>query len=135
MKSPAMRCTITGKSCLCALLGFCVLVGCGTKQVAGDDPPPVSPVVNAHFVTLKWEPSKSKVSGYHVYRALKNEAPVKLTNEIVPATEYTDPTVQGSRTYIYYVASVDSTGRQGTLSKGVEVKVPETTSRTASADR
>lgn len=128
-----MRCTIFGKSCLCALLGLCMLAGCGTKQIAGDDPPPVTPTVNAHFVTLKWEPSKSKVAGYHVYRALKNEAPVKVTNEVVPGTEYTDPTVEASRTYVYYVASVDSTGRQSILSKGVEVKVPETTSKEARA--
>ena len=131
MKSPAMRCTISGKSCLCALLGLCVLAGCGTKQVAGDNPPPVTPAVNAHFVTLKWEPSKSKVAGYSIYRALKNEAPVKLTNEIVSGTEYTDPTVEASRTYLYYVASVDSAGHQGILSKAVEVKVPETTSKVA----
>jgi fibronectin type 3 domain-containing protein len=130
-----MRCTITGKSCLCALLGLCMLAGCGAKQVAGDDPPRVTPAVNTHFVTLNWEPSKSKVAGYNVYRALKNEAPVKLTNEIVPGTEYTDTNVEASRAYVYYVASVDPAGRQGILSKGVEVKVPETTSKGASASR
>lgn len=121
--------------CFCALLGLCQLAGCGTKQYAGDNPPPVAPVVNAHFVTLKWEPSKSKVSGYNVYRALKNEAAVKLTKEIVAGTEYTDGTVDASRTYVYYVASVDSTGRQGRLSKGVEVKVPKTASTDATVDR
>ncbi len=133
-KRAESRCSITDRICLCSLLGLCLLAGCGTKQVAGDDPPPVTPAVNNHFVTLKWEASKSKVAGYNIYRAFKNEAPVKLTNQIVAGTEYTDSTVEASRTYIYYIASVDSNGRQGILSKGVEVKVPKT-AEAAAGDR
>jgi fibronectin type 3 domain-containing protein len=119
---------------LCALLGLCALAGCEKKQAAADILPAPAPIVNPHSVTLNWTPSKSKVAGYNVYRALPKAKPVKLTDGIVLATEYTDTTVEAGRTYTYYVTSVDLTGLEGVSSKGIEVKVPATTPETPAAN-
>lgn len=134
MKSPESRCSITDRICLCALLGLCVLAACEKKQAAADILPAPAPIVNPHSVTLKWTPSKSKVAGYNVYRALPKAKPVRLTDRIVLGAEYTDATVEAGRTYTYYVTSVGLTGLEGDSSKGIEVKIPATTPETPAAN-
>ena len=119
-----MRCSFTDRVCLCALVGLCSLAGCGKKQTTADSPSP-APAVNPHSVTLSWAPpSKSKVAGYHVYRALLHEKPLRLTDRMVLGTEYTDTTVEAGRTYTYYVTAVDVSGLEGVPSKGIEAQVP-----------
>jgi hypothetical protein len=132
MKTTEARCSIIDGICLCALLSLCALAGCGKKQIAADSPPPVSPSLNPHSVTISWAASKSKVAGYNVYRAIPPAKPVKLTNGIVTGTEYIDTTVEAGRTYVYYVTSVDLTGVEGISSNGIEVTVPNTASAPAS---
>jgi len=65
------------------------------------------------------------VAGYYVYRTNppgKNY--IKLNSEPLPATQYTDTTVEAGHTYTYYITAVDSKKMESPASKVVSATVP-----------
>jgi fibronectin type 3 domain-containing protein len=79
---------------------------------------------NLHSVTISWTASTSPVAGYYVYRVYGLRGPDRLTNAIVPRTQYTDGTVGAGQTYSYYVTSVDSKGIESKPSEKITVTIP-----------
>ena len=79
---------------------------------------------NPHFVTISWNPSKTPVVGYNVYREYQYSAAVRLTPRAVPETQYVDGNVQGGRVYVYYVTAVDARGLESKPSEKITVTVP-----------
>ncbi len=76
-------------------------------------------------VTLKWDPSSSKVSGYFVYRGSKSDGPyTKLNSSVDGSTSYTDSTIAAGQTYYYVVAAVSTSNVESPYSNQVEVVVP-----------
>ena len=104
--------------CLCSLAGVLLFAGCG--KVLGW----YQQARNPHSVTVAWTASATSVQGYNVYRASPPGAPIKLTAKVVTDTRYTDKTVEGGRTYSYYVTSVDSKGTESSPSANITVTVP-----------
>ncbi len=105
-----------------SLLGFLalsLLAGCGTLRsfLPRREPDP-------HSVTISWTASTAPVAGYYVYRVSEFSGPVRLTNCLVTATQYTDHTVGVGETYSFYVTAVDSTGTEGKPSENISVTVP-----------
>jgi fibronectin type 3 domain-containing protein len=116
--SPALRCV-----CVFSFAALFFIAGCGKLNAwyAQRNQPE-----NPHSVTISWAPSVSPVAGYHVYRASPPAPPVRVTVNLVSGTQFTDKTVDGGRTYLYYVTSVDFKGMESDASKKVEVTVPAT---------
>ena len=108
--------------CLLALVAFSLLTGCGKQRSQAAQ----KEANNPHSATISWTPSVSAVAGYNVYRELPPNGPVKLTPGIVSGTQYTDKTVEGGRTYFYYVTSVDSKGVESAPSGKITVTIPTT---------
>jgi fibronectin type 3 domain-containing protein len=115
--SPALR-----GVCLVSLAALSLLSGCGRlrrwyartqKESNG-----------RHSVTITWAPSKSAVAGYYVYRFSSPDDLARVSSGIVAATQYTDKTVEGGKTYTYYVKSLDSRGIESAPSEKITVKVP-----------
>src|SRR5215469_1165278 len=97
--------------------------GCRMEKHAVVIEEPPSPA-DFRSVTITWTASTSKVAGYNVYRSSPPGLPVKLTQEIVTETKYTDRTALAKRSYSYYVTSVDAKGFESTPSAPINVKVP-----------
>ena len=105
------------------LLTFMILpclAGCGKLHEFFAPSAPEYP----HFVTINWDPSKTPVAGYSVYRQFQQSGPIRLTPQIVTKTQYVDGSVQAGRTYTYYVTSVDSNGLESKPSEKIVVTVP-----------
>jgi hypothetical protein len=105
------------------LLSFILLsslAGCGKLRGFFSHAAPENP----HFVTIAWTPGKTPVAGYNVYREFQFSGPIRLTVRIVEGTQYIDRTVEGGRTYSYYVTSVDFRGLESKPSDKVSVTVP-----------
>ena len=79
---------------------------------------------NPHSVTIIWTASSTPVAGYNVYRSSPPNPPVKLTEKVVPGTQYTDTTVEAGYTYVYSVTSVDSKGLESRPSENITARVP-----------
>jgi len=78
-----------------------------------------------HAVALRWNPSKTAVAGYNVYRAEKSGGPYeKLTSQPVGAAAFADTDVQAGRTYFYTVTAVDSKQRESAKSAEIRATVP-----------
>ena len=79
-------------------------------------------------VALSWDaPSSSPVpiEGYKIYRSTGSSSTYQpLNSSIDTETTYVDSTVQSGTAYIYYVESVDSSGRQSAPSNKVSVTIP-----------
>jgi Abnormal spindle-like microcephaly-assoc'd, ASPM-SPD-2-Hydin len=79
----------------------------------------------AHSVTLNWDVSASAVRGYYVYSKIQAGGSLaKLNSTPIPATTYTDTSVQAGQTYDYYVTAVDSEGAESAASNEVAVTIP-----------
>ena len=78
-----------------------------------------------HSVTIRWDASKSPVSGYRVYRATDPNTPPGLL-AVTPAdtTQYVDKTVEAGRTYYYSVKAFDAAGRESDFSTKVSATIP-----------
>ena len=78
-----------------------------------------------HSVTLSWNASTSKVSGYNVYRSTTSgHGFVKINSSLVATTTFEDTTVQNAITYFYVTTSVDSSGNESSDSNQVSVTIP-----------
>ena len=77
-----------------------------------------------HFVTISWNPSKSPVAGYNVYREYQYSGATRLTPQIISQTQYVDGNVHAGRTYVYYVTAVDLRGVESKPSEKITVTVP-----------
>jgi hypothetical protein len=77
-------------------------------------------------VSLGWLASTSPgVTGYFVYRGNVSGGPYNaLNSSAVPATQYSDASVQSGKTYYYVVTSVDSANMQSGYSAQVSAIVP-----------
>ena len=118
MRTPFHPSTVVRSVCLLSLTAVFLFAGCG--KVLGW----YQQVRHPHSVTIAWTAGASPVQGYNVYRASPPGAPVKLTAKIVTETRYVDKTVEGGRTYSYYVTSVDSKGMESGPSANITVTVP-----------
>ncbi|MBE0447477.1 MAG: S-layer homology domain-containing protein [Actinobacteria bacterium] len=79
-------------------------------------------------VTLSWNPvSAQNLAGYNVYRALDaTTGGTKLNSSVVTSSTYKDGTVDGPKTYYYYVVAVNSGGQEGHPSTRVKVEITDT---------
>jgi HYDIN/CFA65/VesB family protein/Ig-like domain-containing protein/centrosomal CEP192-like protein/immunoglobulin I-set domain protein len=78
-----------------------------------------------HSVSLSWSPSTSTVIGYNSYSSTISGGPyTKLNTTRVPATTYTDTTVQAGLTYYYVVTAVDSNNVESAFSTEVSANIP-----------
>lgn len=78
----------------------------------------------SHSVALNWQPSRSMVTGYFVFRGPSVNSLSELNTEPLPTTSYTDTTVANGQTYVYAVKSIDSTNVLSDFSNIVTVKIP-----------
>lgn len=115
--SPALR-----SVCLLCLAAISLLAGCGRLRRWYVRTQRES--IGRHSVTIAWAPSKSAVAGYYVYRFSSSDDLARVSDGIVSATQYTDKTVMGGKTYTYYVKSVDSRGIESAPSEKIKVKIP-----------
>jgi hypothetical protein len=82
-------------------------------------------VIAAHSATLSWDPSKSVVVGYNIYRTpLVFESWTKISSSPVIATSYTDWDVQGGTTYLYRITSVSPANLESPLSNATVTSIP-----------
>ena len=94
------------------------LAGCSNPNAT---PPPGNP----HSATVTWKASTSKVSGYHVYRATKqDEQPGLLAVASPDATQYVDTAVEAGHTYYYSVKSFGPDGVESISSEEVTATIP-----------
>jgi hypothetical protein len=78
-----------------------------------------------HSVSLSWTPSTPTVIGYNSYSSAISGGPyVKLNTTPVPATTYTDTTVQSGLTYYYVVTAVDSSSVESAFSTETSANIP-----------
>ena len=79
-----------------------------------------------HSVTISWAPGPAdRVVGYNVLRdTLPGPVGEKLNAKPLTETQFQDTTVEGGRTYAYYVTSVDAKGHESGPSERVVVQVP-----------
>lgn len=79
-----------------------------------------------HSVTLNWNASTSKVSGYNVYRSTTSSTGgfTKINSSLVTTTSYEDSTVQNGKTYFYVTTSVDASGTESSDSNSASVTIP-----------
>jgi hypothetical protein len=120
MRKPAHKLRILRLSCVLALFMLSSVAGCGKLRALFSPSAPENP----HFVTISWNPSKSPVAGYNVYREYQYSGAERLTPKILTQTQYVDGTALGGRTYVYYVTSVDSRGLESKPSETITVSVP-----------
>jgi hypothetical protein len=121
MQKPTHNLPTLRLCCIFAVVTLSLVSGCGKLRGIFSPSAPENP----HFVTISWNPSKSPVVGYNVYREYQYTAAERLTPRIVMQTKYVDGTVQAGRTYVYYVTSVDSRGSESKPSEKITVTVPE----------
>jgi hypothetical protein len=82
-------------------------------------------VAQAHAVNLNWTSSTSSVVGYNVYSSRVSGGPyLKLNPTPMPATSYTDATVQAGQTYYYVTTSVGSGSGSPESGFSAEVSAP-----------
>jgi fibronectin type 3 domain-containing protein len=77
-------------------------------------------------VSLSWTASVSPgITGYNVYQGTVSGGPyAKLTSAPIPASQYTDTTVQSGNTYFYVVTSVNSSGEESPFSNQTAATIP-----------
>ncbi|HEX4075305.1 MAG TPA: choice-of-anchor D domain-containing protein [Candidatus Acidoferrales bacterium] len=79
----------------------------------------------AYSVDLNWSASASSVTGYNVYSGTVSGGPyTKLTSSPVASTNYTDTSVQQTKTYYYVVTSVNSENQESPYSTQVSAVIP-----------
>jgi hypothetical protein len=106
------------------LLLALLLAGCATTTSA---PAPVAAAAKPHSVIVTWEPSKSKVSGYNVYRIIDETTKPKLLTTTKPdVTRYEDKDteIEPGKTYTYSVRSLSPDGKIESLPVKVTVTIP-----------
>lgn len=82
----------------------------------------------SYQVDLSWDPPGSSTDpavGYNVYRAVSGSSSYQLLNSAaVGTTSYSDTTVAGGTSYVYYVKSVDSAGNLSGASNSFSIAIP-----------
>lgn len=79
----------------------------------------------SYSTSLTWAPSTSTVTGYNVYSGTVSGGPyARLTSAAVPATNYTDSSVQQGQTYYYVVTAVNSQNQESPYSGQVSATIP-----------
>lgn len=78
-----------------------------------------------HSATLNWVASTSTVIGYYVYRGTVSGGPyTRITSSVVPATSYSDASVQAGGVYYYVVTAVDASYIESVYSTEVQASIP-----------
>ena len=102
------------------MLSFASNANTTTESMSGTGMAPAQ-----HSVSLAWDPSASKVSGYNIYRSGTSGGPYsKMNSGINLTTSFVDMTVSASHTYYYVTTAVNSTGQESTYSNQVQVAIP-----------
>lgn len=85
----------------------------------------LSPIGRPHTVTLRWQPSTSKVEGYDVYRSFSPGGPFeKINTELVRQPWYVDRNVRNGVKYYYTVRAVDGKGHESGNSNLATADIP-----------
>ncbi len=96
--------------------------GTTTVQLSG------SGVSTAYTVQLTWAAPTSStdpIAGYDVYRATGTSTSYQLMNSTPDtSTTYKDSSVADGKTYVYYVVSVDSSGKESSPSNTFSAAIP-----------
>lgn len=79
-----------------------------------------------HSVTLLWDPSRSQVIGYNVYRGTTpgGPYPLKLTSAPQSTADFVDNSVAGGNTYYYVATSVDMNSVESIYSNQIAATIP-----------
>lgn len=90
-----------------------------TQSLAGD-----GTQSSPYSVALSWNASTSGVNGYNIYRGTQSGGPYsKLNSALLPATSYTDATVQSGATY-YYVSTAVANNVESVYSNQTTAAIP-----------
>jgi hypothetical protein len=82
-------------------------------------------LAGAHSVGLSWGASSSPVTGYNIYRGTLSSGPyARLNSSLLPATSYTDASVQSGATYYYVTTAVDSSNVESAYSNQATAVIP-----------
>ena len=81
---------------------------------------------SAHSVTLSWDPSRSQVIGYNLYRGTTpgGPYPLKLTSAPQSMTDFVDNSVAGGSTYYYVATSMDMNSVESIYSNQITATIP-----------
>jgi Abnormal spindle-like microcephaly-assoc'd, ASPM-SPD-2-Hydin len=78
-----------------------------------------------HRVTLEWNASAPRVTGYYIYRSeVPGRKYFRLNSLLNPDTAFTDWFVQSGKTYYYVTTAVSEDGIESAYSNRVEVAIP-----------
>jgi hypothetical protein len=78
-----------------------------------------------HRVTLEWNASAPRVTGYYIYRSeVPGRKYSRLNSLLNPDTAFTDWLVQSGKTYCYVTTAVSEDGIESAYSNRVEVAIP-----------
>jgi len=95
------------------------------QGVSSSNANPTPPASGQHSVDLKWNPSKSHVIGYRVYRSETSGGSYSpLTGTAIDALSYSDSEVSPGATYYYVVTSVDAAGTESGYSNQATAVIP-----------
>lgn len=81
-------------------------------------------VLAPHSVSLSWDPSKSTVVSYRLYRGTASGGPYNLLSSNIQATVYTDSSVQSGVAYYYVATAVDAAGTESIFSNEMPSVIP-----------
>ena len=78
-----------------------------------------------HTVGLAWADNSSGLSGFNVYRSSTSGGPyTRINSTLLPATTFTDSSVQAGQTYFYVTTAVNSSNVESGYSNQAQTVVP-----------
>ena len=95
-------------------------VSAAPRDMTPPEPPQgITVVPGVGRVFLTWNENRERdLAGYHVYRSPKSGGGyVRLTEQIVKRTTYSDETVKPGMTYYYVLTAVDNSGNESAYSR------------------
>lgn len=79
----------------------------------------------SHAAGLSWQQGSNGILGYNVYRGTTSGGPYsQLNSSLLPASSYSDSTVQGGNTYYYVATEVGGSGEESSYSNETQAVIP-----------